>query len=126
MLNHNSKIRDFFIILDHKIFFWDFPLFILTSVFQVKEKPASKIVKKYRKYWRSWSIRPLAGITWYKNRTCKRQLKYLGCHWCPEEDNEDAFFKVGQVYTSKTFNGVIYTIEGYNRQIGSEWFERVK
>jgi len=118
MLEHNSKIRDFFIAVDMGIF-W--PMFILQRIFGMEEVAASGIIKKYRRYWYA-PVRWLARKTWRKERICNRQLKYLGCQ---EEYKEESFFKVGQIYASKTFNGATYKINGYGRHIGCAYFERL-
>jgi len=123
MLEHNSKLRDFFISIDF-IFFWTLPMFLLQKGAGMTELKASRIVKRYRKYWHT-TIRWLAHRTWRKERSCRRQLRYLGCYWCPEENKENPFFKIGQIYISKTFNGATYTIEGIEGYIGCAFFERL-
>ncbi len=51
----------------------------------------------------------------FKRKPCERKLKYIG-----EDDN---FFKKGEIYESITFNGGTYSIKGYDRLIGSAYFE---
>jgi hypothetical protein len=123
MLEHNSKIADFFITIDFGLF-WRWPMFVLQRTFGMEEQPASKIIKKHRPYWHT-PVRWLAHKTWRKERPCKRQLRYLGRHWCPEADADETFFKIGQIYISKTFNGATYTIGNYDRYIGYAYFERL-
>jgi hypothetical protein len=120
MLEHNPKIRDFFITIDMGIF-WGCPMLILKKIFGMEEVAASGIVKKHRKYWYA-PVRWIARKTWRKERPCNRQLKYVGCQ---EENEEDSFFKVGQIYVSKAFNGATYKINGYDRYIGCAYFERL-
>lgn len=50
-----------------------------------------------------------------ERRICKRKLQYIG-----ELDN---FFEKGKIYNSIDFNGGTYTIEGYDRLIGSTYFK---
>jgi len=123
MLEHNSKLRNFFLGIDFCIF-WVWPMFILQRIFGMELIPASRVVMKNRKYWYA-PVRWLANKTWRKERTCKRQLRYLGCHWYPEEEKGHPFFKVGQLYASKTFNGATYTINDYDGRIGCAYFERL-
>ena len=123
MLEHNPKLREFFISIDMDIF-WHWPMFVLQRIFGMEEIPASRIVKRYRKYWHT-PVRWLAYKTWRKERPCKRQLRYIGCSWCPEENKENPFFKIDQVYASKTFNGATYTIDGADGYTGCAYFERL-
>ena len=65
-------------------------------------------------------------------RSCRRKLRYIGCHWVEDENFHDNdpndFFKIGEVYNSIDFNGATYTIKGYKsgkRRIGYAYFERV-
>ena len=65
----------------------------------------------------------------FERRTCKRLLRYIGdpCSEI-EEDSDDKFFKINEIYESMTFNGATYTIKGYKngtKVIGSVYFERV-
>lgn len=53
----------------------------------------------------------------FSRKPCKRKLK------CIDEPND--FFKKGKVYKSIDFNGGTYTIGGYERLIGSSYFEIV-
>ena len=123
MLEHNSKLRDFFISIDMNIF-WYWPMFVLQKIFRMDEVPASRIVKKYRKYWHK-PIRWLAYKTWRKENICKRQLLYIGYHWCPENNSKDSLFKIKETYESETFNGSTYKIKGSNGYIGYTFFERL-
>ena len=123
MLEHNSKIRELFITVEGGLF-WNWPLYILEKIVGMEELSARRIITKYGRCYRSL-IRWLGHKTWRKEYLCKRQLKYIGCHWCPEENKEDTFFKMGGVYTSKIFNGATYKIEGYCGYIGSAYFERL-
>jgi hypothetical protein len=113
-LKHNSRFRDFFIQLDFALF-WICPVF-LQRLLGLSETKASKITKKYRKYWHS-PVRWLAHKTWRKERLCERGLVYIGA--------KDSFFNTGATYRSKTFNGATYTVEGYKRYIGYSHFKRL-
>lgn len=60
-------------------------------------------------------VNPNFCIDLFKRRPCERKLKYIG------EVND--FFKKRKIYESITFNGGTYTIKGYDRIIGSAFFE---
>lgn len=51
----------------------------------------------------------------YERRTCKRKLQYIG--------EPDDFFEQEKTYNSINYNGGTYSIEGYDRLIGSAHFE---
>ena len=65
----------------------------------------------------------------FEDRPCKRQLKYIG-----HKDFEipsinhptHPFFEDGKIYLSRSFNGATYLIEGYERRIGSTYFQIVE
>lgn len=62
-----------------------------------------------------------------ERKDCLRKLRYIGCTWCPEVPLDDEFFKLGQVYVGKSFNGATYTIKGYDKNpIGCAYFEWVR
>lgn len=64
----------------------------------------------------------------FERRACKRQLKYIGLAWDDEipQDN-DEYFRLGEVYTSLTFNGGSYSISGYGDRLrGCAYFEWLK
>lgn len=61
-------------------------------------------------------IDPNICVDLFKTRPCARKLKYIG-------EEGDNFFKKNQIYESINFNGGTYTIKGYNRLIGSAYFE---
>lgn len=72
-----------------------------------------------------------------KRRLCFRKLRYIGCTWCHEEPpTDDEYFKLGQFYVGKSFNGATYTIDGYyedasdensnERPIGCAYFEWIE
>jgi hypothetical protein len=68
----------------------------------------------------------MAGL--FERRQCNRQLKYVGVTWDADIlPSDDDYFKLGEIYSSLTFNGGSYTIDGYgDRPIGGAYFEWVK
>lgn len=64
----------------------------------------------------------------FERRACKRQLKYIGLALDDEipQDN-DEYFRLGEVYTSLTFNGGSYSISGYGDRLrGCAYFEWIR
>ena len=68
----------------------------------------------------------------FERRECKRRLRYIGhvnfdlTEQEKAELNAKARFKVGEIYTSVTFNGATYTIEGFEERCsGCVYFEVV-
>lgn len=60
-------------------------------------------------------VNPNICVGLFERRPCVRMLKYIGeVHY---------FFKKGDIYESIDFNGGTYTISGYDRLIGSSYFE---
>ena len=51
----------------------------------------------------------------FERKKCKRKLKFIG--------ESDHFFKKDEIYYSLDFNGGTYTITGYERLIGSSYFQ---
>lgn len=63
-------------------------------------------------------IDPNFCIGLFERKPCKRKLKYIGETY--------KIFKKDNIYFSNDFNGGTYTIEGYNRLIGSSYFEIIE
>ncbi len=52
----------------------------------------------------------------FQDRKCVRKIKYIG--------GKHAFFKKGEIYESKSYNGATYTVNDYPRRIGDAYFVR--
>lgn len=50
-------------------------------------------------------------------KQCNRKLRYIG--------DTDDFFQKGEIYESIDFTGATYSIKGYSRRIGCNYFERI-
>lgn len=87
----------------------------LNDAFQFLREYCQAIQKRIVLYQLLDKVNPSICVDLFKRRTCERKLKYIG--------EVDGFFKKRKVYESINFNGGTYAIKGYDRRIGSAYFE---
>jgi hypothetical protein len=122
---HNSIFIDTLQKIDI-YFLWHIPMIIMRDLFSINERKSVRLIKHFKSRFVSWWLNPLESATIFRRKPCRRNLCYIGCTWCPEENKDnDPFFKIGKVYESTTFNGGTYTINGYEQCIGYAYFEIV-
>lgn len=122
---HNTLLVDF-IRRHYRRLSWNLPMQVLTNGFRLQEREAVRITRKFERYCLAWWLGRILYYTVDKRRPCIRKLRYLGCYCDPEEKEPECFFKIGQIYTSSTFNSATYSIEGYDDLIGCAYFEIVE
>lgn len=127
-LRHNPLFIDL-IIKTHLSLRWSIPFFIFHKIFRIDPRCSRELIFVFSKYFFFW-LHPIMNRTVYNRRPCRRKLRYLGRYWAPEIEDDESYFKVGEIYSSKTFNSGTYTIEGYatedgDKLIGYGYFEIV-
>ncbi|MFH1321831.1 MAG: hypothetical protein ABII90_14420, partial [Bacteroidota bacterium] len=88
--------------------------YIMIHLLGVKDRKAASIARRIGRFF----LLKWFGSLIYQEKECVRKLRFIG------DGNE--FFKHGQIYTSKYFNGATYSFEGYERRIGLVYFDVVE
>ncbi|MFC1670934.1 hypothetical protein ACFL20_11125 [Spirochaetota bacterium] len=111
---------------------WHIPYKII-SIFVKDHFRIKHYINFYYKYFIGWWLGRFMRSTILKRRPCVRKLKYIGfrdfdlsADEIEELNNEKRYFKLGQVYTSNSFNSATYTIDGYDGCIGCAYFDIVE